>query len=284
MTMNLTTLSDRHIEALLTGNAPGDAEDVRALSSCLSEMRAAYAAAPPPFVGKELAALLTEGLPAPAVDTRVRRQKATRSRDSLKTWGRRASLRLGVGAVGLFGFCAGMGAANALPSPAQLVVARVAHAFSIDMPAPQSDRPLAGHGEVAPSTATATSVPGHTTETSVVGAGSASNPAPAAAAASTASSSGQSSTGSRPSSSDRRGGSGTKGKGGHSGSGSASGSSSSDGSLSPTGSDSGVAGAPDVRRADDTTATTTATTEVEVHHAGTPSPNAGGGGSGGGGR
>src|SRR5207244_8220062 len=87
------------------------------------------------------AALLGDGLPVPAPDRVARRSKVPTSRETLRTWWRRASLRLGVGAVGLVGFCAGMGAANALPSPAQLVVAHVAHVFSIEMPSPESDRP-----------------------------------------------------------------------------------------------------------------------------------------------
>ena len=148
--MNLTTLSDRDIEALLGGGSHSHSSDVRMLDSFLSEARATFTVTPPPFVGKELAAMLTEGLPALAESAVVTRKARPSSLDTLRTWMRRASIRAGVGAVGLFGFCAGMGAANALPSPAQLVVSRVAHAFSIDIPAPQEDKPAATHVDSTP--------------------------------------------------------------------------------------------------------------------------------------
>jgi hypothetical protein len=253
--MNLTTLSDRDIEDLLSGGSHSHDSDVGMLDSFLSEARASFTATPAPFVGKELAAMLTEGLPALAESAVVTRKAAPSSRDTLKTWMRRASIRAGVGAVGLFGFCAGMGAANALPSPAQLVVSRVAHAFSIDMPAPQEDKPAATHVE-----SPATSVPDRSAETthaSTVPASTASRSSDTTTATSqkggpTASTASHDSSG--------RGGSGRNG--------SRSGSSSGSDSLSGTSAGTGSVGQPnDVRHADDIPGSTTASTEVEVHRA-----------------
>src|SRR5438105_8764264 len=128
--MNQTTLSDHDIEALLSGGSRSQASDVRLINSYLSEVRATFSAPPAVFVGSDLAAMLTDGLPALAETAMAVRKAAPSSRETAKAWFRRASLRAGVGAVGIFGLCAGMGAANALPSPAQLVVSRAAHAFS----------------------------------------------------------------------------------------------------------------------------------------------------------
>src|SRR5438105_3406682 len=224
--MNQTILSDRDVEALLTGGSHSQASDVRILDSFLSEARATFTATPAPYVGKELAAMLTEGLPALAESAVVARKAAPSSRDALKSWMRRASIRASVGAVGVFGLCAGMGAANALPSPAQLVVSRVAHAFSIDMPVPQEDKPAATQVESTPS-----SVPGRNAETTKA------STVPAATAGSRSSD-----TTTATSQSPQKGGPGapaarnsSSGRGGSGKSGSESGSSSGSGSLSGTG-------------------------------------------------
>ena len=254
--MNQTTLSDRDVEALLTGGSHSQAGDVRILDSFLSEARATYTVTPSPFVGKELAAMLTGGLPALAESAVVTRKAAPGSREVLRTWARRASIRAGVGAVGLFGFCAGMGAANALPSPAQLVVSRVAHAFSIDIPAPQEDKPAATHVD---STPTSVVDPSTGTQASTV---------PAATATSRSSDSTTAT-----SQSTQKGGPGapaarnsSSGRGASGRSGSESGSSSGSQSLSGTGAVNTSGEPNDVRHADDI-GSTTASTEVEVHRA-----------------
>ena len=249
--MNLTTLSDRDIEALLGGGSHSHSSDVRMLDSFLSEARATFTVTPPPFVGKEQAAMLTEGLPALAESAVVTRKARPSSLDTLRTWMRRASIRAGVGAVGLFGFCAGMGAANALPSPAQLVVSRVAHAFSIDMPAPQEDKPAA----------TPTSVPEHSTETtlaSTVPASTASRSSDTTTATSQAGQKGGATASTASHNSSGRSGSGRGGSDR---------SSSGSDSLSGTSAGTTSVGEPnDVRHADDI-GSTTASTEVEVHRA-----------------
>ena len=267
--MDLIDLSDSDIEALLKGQAAGEAADVRLLVSCLSELRAEYGASDPLFVGKELAALLTDGLPGPAPDRVARRSKVPTSRETLRTWWRRASLRLGVGAVGLVGFCAGMGAANALPSPAQLVVAHVAHVFSIEMPSPESDRPSTV--QPAPS---ATVTPTTAAVPEVRAVDSARERRTPDATPSSVSASSSRSAGVRQSSGSRRGGSGSAG-----GNGSATTSGDarqSEGTSSPE-----PNGANDVRRADDAAQGTSAGTEAEVRHAAdagtTPTTEIGGG-------
>ena len=254
--MNLTTLSDRDIEALLGGGSHSHSSDVRMLDSFLSEARATYTVTPSPFVGKELAAMLTGGLPALAESAVVTRKAAPGSREVLRTWARRASIRAGVGAVGLFGFCAGMGAANALPSPAQLVVSRVAHAFSIDIPAPQEDKPAATHVD---STPTSVVDPSTGTQASTV---------PAATATSRSSDSttatSQSTQKGGPGAPAARNSSSGRAVSGRSGS--ESGSSSGSQSLSGTGAVNTSGEPNDVRHADDI-GSTTASTEVEVHRA-----------------
>ena len=254
--MNQTTLSDRDVEALLTGGSHSQAGDVRILDSFLSEARATYTVTPSPFVGKELAAMLTGGLPALAESAVVTRKAAPGSREVLRTWARRASIRAGVGAVGLFGFCAGMGAANALPSPAQLVVSRVAHAFSIDIPAPQEDKPAATHVD---STPTSVVDPSTGTQASTV---------PAATATSRSSDSttatSQSTQKGGPGAPAARNSSSGRAVSGRSGS--ESGSSSGSQSLSGTGAVNTSGEPNDVRHADDI-GSTTASTEVEVHRA-----------------
>ena len=244
--MNMTTLSDRDIEALVSGESHGKASDVRLLGSYLSEVRASFAGTPPPHVGRELAALLSEGLPTLAEGTIARRSKAPASRETLRTWWRRASMRVGVGAVGLVGFCAGMGAANALPAPAQLVVSRVAHAFSIDMPSPDSGRPGTGAGQVTATTVPVQLQPEHAPAAPASAAAQPAQPAPEAHPAAGASGSGAAAQ----SSGNRRG---RTGRGGP--------------ESSPAGARSSTAdtGAGDVRRADDTANGTTETTEVENH-------------------
>jgi len=254
--MNQTTLSDRDVEALLTGGSHSQAGDVRMLDSFLSEARATYTVTPSPFVGKELAAMLTGGLPALAESAVVTRKAAPGSREVLRTWARRASIRAGVGAVGLFGFCAGMGAANALPSPAQLVVSRVAHAFSIDMPAPQEDKPAATHVD---STATSVQDPSTGTQASTVPAATA-----AGRSSDTTTATSQSTQKGGPGASAARNSSSGRGASGRSGS--ESGSSSGSQSLSGTGAVNTSGEPNDVRHADDI-GSTTASTEVEVHRA-----------------
>src|SRR5437660_9860906 len=105
--MNLTTLSDRDIEALLGGGSHSHSSDVRMLDSFLSEARATFTVTPPPFVGKELAAMLTEGLPALAESAAVTRKARPRPPDTLRTSMRRGSIRAGGGAAAPLGFCPG---------------------------------------------------------------------------------------------------------------------------------------------------------------------------------
>jgi len=140
---------DDAIEATLAGRVPADRPDLAVLATFATEVRTAFEEGPAPRVSGALARLFDTGLATSAADAPGITTTGDRSGEGPARRRRRRRIVttvLGtvVGKVAIAGVAAasvvgGMGAAGALPDPAQSVVSRLAGLAGIELPSGHQD-------------------------------------------------------------------------------------------------------------------------------------------------
>ena len=141
-------LSDQEIECLLGGQQPPEeVGDLGLLAVFMTDLRQ-LAETPAPAPSPELAAVLNEGLSVHSA-TRGRRARPRKGTSMFNTMRGSRLARVGVAGLAVTGILGGMGAANALPGPAQAAVDHVARHIGFDR-AKRHDAPEAQVHSEAP--------------------------------------------------------------------------------------------------------------------------------------
>jgi len=124
-------LSDQEIECLLGGQQPPEeVGDLGLLAVFMTDLRQ-LAETPAPAPSPELAAILNEGLSVHSA-TRGRRARPRKGTSMFNTMRGSLLARVGVAGLAVTGILGGMGAANALPGPAQAAVDHVARRMGFE--------------------------------------------------------------------------------------------------------------------------------------------------------
>jgi hypothetical protein len=142
-------LSDQEIECLLGGQQPPEeVGDLGLLAVFMTDLRQLAETTPAPAPSPALAAILNEGLSVHSA-TRGRRARPRKGTSVFNTMRGSLLARVGVAGLAVTGILGGMGAANALPGPAQAAVDHVAQHMGFDR-AKRHDAPEAQVHSEAP--------------------------------------------------------------------------------------------------------------------------------------